>query len=211
MQPKIYDNILRQIDPSQAYLWKWVASKGKLGGILSGVRMEVLDVGSFKEGGFILQLNLWDKKNRTKWNFLNVYGSPHEDQKAMFLTELASFCSGSWEPCFVGGDFNLIRFLSEKNKATPLPRHSRTFNSLISCHDLMDLGMTGGKYTWSNNQTPPTLEGPDRILVSKSWEDMFPKVVVRKIPTEMSDHNPLILYTSHHQPLRKLAFRFELS
>ena len=66
MQPKIDDNILRQIDPSQAYLWKWVAFKGKSGGILSGVRME------------------------------------------------ASFCSGSREPYFVGGDFNLIRFLSEK-------------------------------------------------------------------------------------------------
>jgi len=31
MQPKIDDNILRQIDPSQAYLWKWVAFKGKSG------------------------------------------------------------------------------------------------------------------------------------------------------------------------------------
>ena len=93
----------------------------------------------------------------------------------------------------------------------PLSRHSRTFNSLISCYDLIDLGMSCGKYTWSNNQTPPTLERLDRILVSKSWEDLFPRAMVYKLPREMSDHNPLILSTSHHQPLRKLDFRFELS
>ena len=148
MQADIEDNLLRQIDPNQTYLWKWNASKGKSGGILSGVRVEVLDVASFKEEKYMLQLNLWDKERKIKWNFLNIYGSPHE---AEFLSELASFCSGSQEPLLAGGDFNLIRFLSEKNKVTPLSRHSRTFNSIISCHDLIDLNMSGGKYTWSNN------------------------------------------------------------
>ena len=72
MQADIDDSILRQFDPSQAYLWKWVPSKGKSGGLLSGVRLEFLDVGSFREGKYILQLNLWDKSRKIKWNFLNI-------------------------------------------------------------------------------------------------------------------------------------------
>jgi len=34
--------------------------------------------------------------------------------------------------------------------------------------------MTGGLYTWSNNQENPILEKLDRILASKKWEDIFP-------------------------------------
>jgi endonuclease/exonuclease/phosphatase family metal-dependent hydrolase len=53
--------------------------------------------------------------------------------------------------------------------------------------------MNGGLYTWSNNQDPPVLEKLDRILVSKSWEDLFPHALVRKLPREVSNHNPLIV------------------
>ena len=98
--------------------------------------------------------------------------------KLIFLAELAAFCGGSQEPTLLGGDFYLIRFSSEKNRLTPLSKHSQTFNSLIACYDLLDLKMIGGKYTWSNNQNPPTLERPDRILVSKNWEDLFPMATV---------------------------------
>jgi hypothetical protein len=48
------------------------------------------------------------------------------------------------------------------------------FNSIINTYELIDLGMTGGKFTWSNKQNNPTLERLDRYLVSKSWEDIFP-------------------------------------
>ena len=82
---------------------------------------------------------------------------------------------------------------------------------MIACYDLIDLKMTDGKYTWSNNQNPPTLERLDRILVGKEWEDLFPMVRVQKMPREVSDHNPLILTTSSQQPLKNLSFRFELS
>jgi hypothetical protein len=66
MQENIEDKILRQIDPNQNYLWKWVPSRGKSGGILSGINLEIYDAGSFSEGNYTLQLTLWDKKNKTK-------------------------------------------------------------------------------------------------------------------------------------------------
>ena len=76
MQADIEDNLLRQIDPNQTYLWKWNASKGKSGGILSGVRMEVLDVASFKEEKYMLQLNLWDKERKNKMELLKYLWIP---------------------------------------------------------------------------------------------------------------------------------------
>jgi hypothetical protein len=41
------DNCLRKIDPNRCYLWDWVPSKEKLGGILSGLKLDrlTLEVG----------------------------------------------------------------------------------------------------------------------------------------------------------------------
>jgi hypothetical protein len=36
--------------------------------------------------------------------------------------------------------------------------------------------MSGGMFTWINNQTPPVLEKLDRVLMTRSWEDLFPKL-----------------------------------
>ena len=105
----------------------------------------------------------------------------------------------------------MIRFTSEKDKSNVLSKYSKTFNSIIACYDIIDLDMTGGKFIWSNNHTPPTLERLDRVIVSKSWEDIFPSVMVYKLPREVPDHNPLIFSTSQQQTLKGISFRFELS
>lgn len=56
------DKLLRKFDPNKDYIWTWIPSRGKLGGILVGVKLELYDVGSFRQGDYMLQLNLWDKK-----------------------------------------------------------------------------------------------------------------------------------------------------
>ena len=62
MQVDKDDTIIRQIDVKQCYLWKWLPSKGKSGGLLCGVHTSKFDEGAFVEGNkLMLQLNLWDK------------------------------------------------------------------------------------------------------------------------------------------------------
>jgi DUF971 family protein len=60
-------------------------------------------VGSFFEGKYALQLNLCDKKNKTKWNFINVYGAAKEESKNDFLAELANMLNKCQEPVLLGG------------------------------------------------------------------------------------------------------------
>jgi hypothetical protein len=79
------DSCVRKVDPSRVYLWDWIPSKGKSGGILSGFNLDRYDVGARVQGDFILQHNLWDKSLQVKWNVLNVYGSAHEEHKEDFL------------------------------------------------------------------------------------------------------------------------------
>lgn len=163
MQQDIDDSIIKNFDPTQLYLWEWAPSIGKSGGILVGINIEFLDVGSFGKADYILQMNLWDKQKREKWNLLIVYGTAQVADKDDFLSELALFCSKSKEPCILSGDFNIIGFSHEKNKAGGVTKHSATFNSIISAFELREVNMTGGKYTWSNNQPDPTLEKLDSV------------------------------------------------
>ena len=79
--------------------------------------------------------------------FFNVYSAAQEENKDEFLAELASFCDKSLDPLLVGGDFNLIRFASEKNRNNGVHKHTDLFNSIIASQELLEIHMTGGKFT----------------------------------------------------------------
>jgi endonuclease/exonuclease/phosphatase family metal-dependent hydrolase len=140
-----------------------------------------------------------------------VYGSAHDENKMAFLAELSNFCSTNSDPMIIGGDFNIIRYLKEKNTMDDVHRHTALFNSLIHFYGLRELTMNVGVFTWSNNQEPPVLERLDRILMTKEWEDLFPQAIVNKLPREISDHNPLIVSSGKSERLPHLQFKFNLS
>jgi hypothetical protein len=115
----------------------------------------------------MLQLDLWDKINKCKWNLLVVYGAAQYEKKLQFLSELSAFCSKSNEPLLIGGYFNIVRYIEERNRAHSLHIFSDIFNTLINFHELREIVMTGGLFTWSNNQDNPILEKLDRVLATK--------------------------------------------
>jgi hypothetical protein len=168
-------------------------------GFLVGVLIERFDVGSFNQGEFMLQMNLWDKALKIKWNLLVVYGAAHEEKKLAFLAELSHFYASNSEAMIFGGDFNIIRYINEKNSMDGVHKHTPLFNSLIHFYVLREIVMIGGMFTWSNNQEVPTLEKLDRVLVTKDWEDIFSQASVCRLPREISNHNPLIISTRRRE------------
>lgn len=55
-------SLLKKFGTHQEYLWEWIPSKHRSGGILVGIILNKYDVGSFKKGEFMIQMNLWDVK-----------------------------------------------------------------------------------------------------------------------------------------------------
>jgi exonuclease III len=129
------------------------------------------------------------------------------------LRELASFCAKIKEPYVIGGDFNIMRISSDKNKNFLPNRFSDIFNTIININGLRELYVSegGGGCTWSNNQVNPTLEKLDRILMSREWENMFPAVFAYKRRREFSDHNPIIMDFQLSTMSQIRSFRFESS
>jgi hypothetical protein len=107
----------------------------------------------------------------------------------------------------IGGDFNILRKESDKNKLGGTNKWSSLFNSIIDIHDLMEL--SGRLFTWSNNRNPPTYEKLDRFLVSLEWDLHFNNVNVSGLSRSFSDHVPLCLKTDFTPPIVR-DFRYEL-
>ena len=159
-------------------------------------------------GTYFVNLLITSKFDNFTWRLVVVYGDAQQDGKAKFLIELVHIIRSSHCPILIAGDFNLTRRASDKNKPGGYNRWSPLFNAVIEQGGLMELSLSGRKYTWCNNHEDPTYELLDRVLVSHEWEEHFPLVCVSTPPSELSDHSPLLIKAGS-KPTVPASFRFE--
>jgi hypothetical protein len=126
------------------FVWHWTAPRGRSGGILLGVDLDVMDVGSIDDGEFFVKFRMSDKVRDFKWVLVAVYGAAQPEFKEYFLTELVHSCNHERLPLCIGGDFNIIRNSSEKS--------NDRFNAVIDSLDLREIDLSGRKFTWANSR-----------------------------------------------------------
>lgn len=83
---------------------------------------------------------------------------------------------------------------------------SRQFNNFINDNRLLELKLTTRKYTWSNGTKFALL---DRILVSITWDHLYPSSHLSDLSSTGSDHCPLLVQTNTTIPISKPIFRFD--
>jgi len=88
-------------------------------------------------------------------NLTNVYGPATPGDKKAFLSSLRHLSSlNTLERWTLGGDFNIIRSLGEKNGGSRrLDLDTFDFNTLIEDLNLIDLETNKGTHTWTNRRT----------------------------------------------------------
>ena len=111
-------------------------------------------------------------------------------------------------PWCVGGDFNVVRFSSERSGSTSFTVAMWEFSSFISEQGLIDILLQGGFFTWSNSREVVSKARLDRFLFFADWEDKFPSVSQQRLPRLLSDHFPIVLEGGSFQRGRR-PFRFE--
>jgi hypothetical protein len=191
------------------FLWHTMAPKGRSGGVLLGVDLQVVDIGVIDEGDFYVKFHLCNKSDSFKWVLIAVYGPAQDDQKEMFLAELVSMCSHENLPILMGDDFNILRHSAEKIM-TDLIINGHFFNATIDELNLCEIEMSGRKYTWVNNRSSPTYEKLDRVLAATEWEEKYLLTTVKALPRVISDHVPLLLNSGETSTrASKPLFKFE--
>src|SRR6266498_1704756 len=96
---------LRHIGGRLDFVWHWLAAKGHSGGILLGIKQDVVEVGAFDQGEFFVSTVLRHKKDNFRWEVVVVYGPAQHNLSGSFLEELSSKCGSAEFPLVFGGDF----------------------------------------------------------------------------------------------------------
>ena len=93
----------------------------------------------------------------TPWWLTVVYGPQEDADKVAFLQELREIRAECPEPWMVCGDFNLILRNDDKNTGNINRRMMGKFRRLTNDLTLKEIYLNGRRYTWSDEQSPPTL------------------------------------------------------
>ena len=109
--------------------------------------------------------------------------------------------------CLVG-DFNIIRYPSERLGCESFSPAMFAFSDFIESNSLVDLPLKGASFTWFRDFGLPFRSRIDRALVSLDWEEHFENVSQRVLPCVISDHCPLLLEAGAVRHDRS-AFKFE--
>jgi hypothetical protein len=75
---------------------------GHSGGVLLGVKQEVVEVGAFDQGEFFLNALVSHKKDGFKWEVGVVYGPAQHENIEAFLEELSAKCQRTMVPIVQG-------------------------------------------------------------------------------------------------------------
>ena len=187
----------------------YLGSNGASGGILLMWDRRVVEKIDEAVGLFSVSCKFRSIADQHEWAFSGVYG-PHSDgERRVMWDELAGIASWWGTPWCVGGDFNVIRFPTERLGADQFTPAMNEFSEFIFSLGLVDIPLEGGKFTWSNNRETPAMSRIDRFLYSADWEDRYPTVVQKRLPKLLSDHCPIMLESGKF--LRgKRPFRFEI-
>ncbi|XP_023764125.1 uncharacterized protein LOC111912612 [Lactuca sativa] len=126
---------------------------------------------------------------------VNVYGpqSPSEKKKLWEdLTRIRYEKPGYW---IVFGDFNVVRYPSERCHSRFCPSSAYAFNKFIQDADLKEFNMGGEKFTFMI-RSDAKLSKLDRFLVCSGYLNSFPLSAVTAHPRELSDHSPITLQSA---------------
>lgn len=133
------------------------------------------------------------KGEQQKWKLTGVYGPSGVDSLEVFLQELQDIKNRKEMPWCVGGDFNEVLYLEERNRATRSTRRMNEFRDFVDWNELMDIPLSGVRVTWSNFQVRSSLSKLDRFLVSTDWDEYFSPLNAIALPCPGSDHSLIFL------------------
>ena len=121
-------------------------------------------------GHFSISCRFKNVSDQFEWAFTGIYG-PNLNRKRQFMWEELAGLINWWNlPWCLGGDFNVIRFPSERLGVGRFTRCMYDFSDFISLHGLMDIPLKGGLFSWSNSTSASRI---DRFLFSSVLAEYF--------------------------------------
>ncbi|WMV44404.1 hypothetical protein MTR67_037789 [Solanum verrucosum] len=144
-------------------------------------------------GEYSVSCSLSRKDQDFKWHLTGVYAPNDRVEREETWWELGAargLFSGPWVLC---GEFNTVRYPTEKRDGIRINRSMTEFSDFIEDMELIDIDLYGGKYTWKKGDRHTTAARLDRFLLSEEWDTNFSCIKQSVLSRVVSDHSPLLL------------------
>ncbi|KAG8083337.1 hypothetical protein GUJ93_ZPchr0015g6958 [Zizania palustris] len=201
-------SIARRIAPKRFDNFAFVPSVGASGGILVGWNSNRLTGKVLSSNEFQITIEFCSVIDNEPWRLSTIYGPCREPLRSLFLTWLSSLDINSRICWMFVGDFNLYRFQHNRNKPGGQNSLSEKFNGWISHFGLLEIPLSGRRFTWSNMQSDPLLVQLDWCITSPNWVTCFPLTSFKALDKFTSDHTPCLIQLGTKFD-RSVIFRFE--
>jgi exonuclease III len=182
--------VVRSLWGCQHVDWCFMGASGASGGILIMWDRRAVEKVDDCVGRYTLAVSLRNVDDNFLWAFWGVYGPNDDGERRVLWNEMTGLMSWWDRPWCFGGDFNVVRFPSERSGVGAFSAAMEEFSEFIHGQSLVDIPLQGGQFTWSNNQVWSKI---DRFLLSPEWEEHFPDVSQSRLPRLLLDHFPLML------------------
>ena len=155
--------------------WHLLEPDGFVGGILLMWKSHILDFHVIGEGAQGVYGVVEVRNSSTSFIFTAIYASPKFHIRKHLWHDLETFAQHLNKPWLVLGDFNEVINQSEKLGGRPVSRmRSDLFATTMDNCELVDLGFSGPKFTWSNKRKlNPIMERLDRGWANSDWIQSF--------------------------------------
>ena len=173
--------------------WEFLPTIGSAGGVLLIWDNQVLEKLDSRVNKFSVSCHWKGVNDGLEWVGTGLYGPTNDLLRRELWAELQSVYLVWRLPWVVFGDFNVVRFPSERLGCSRLTSSMVDFSDFIEWSHLVDLPLGGGPYTWSSGSANLSMSRIDRFLISFDWEDLYLDVTQKLLPRPLSDHFPLLL------------------
>ena len=188
--------------------WMFLGSNGASGGILLMWDKRLVEKIEDAIGIYSVSCKFRNVADQKVWMYSGVYGPNADRERSIMWDELAGIRSWWGVPWCVGGDFNVVRFPSERMGVAGFSPAMYDFSDFISDHGLIDIPLSGGNFTWSNNRDIVSMSRIDRFLYTADWEEGFITIAQKRLVRLTFDHFPIMLECGSI-PRGRWPFRFE--
>ncbi|KAK1289248.1 hypothetical protein QJS10_CPB18g00706 [Acorus calamus] len=140
-------------------------SVGASGGIMLGWNSSRWSLLDHSIGCYSTSALLHDPSSGWKWTVSCVYEPQTSVERVELWAEL-SMVRASWNaPWCILGDFNVTRFIEDRNRGDTVKPDMELFSDWIAREGLLDIPIPNLAYTWSNMREVPSMAKLNRFLV----------------------------------------------
>ncbi|XP_023928116.1 uncharacterized protein LOC112039472 [Quercus suber] len=130
------------------------------------------------------------------WLISTIYARPRLSERRILWDSLKAVAQLHNLPWLMLGDFNEVLSSEDKFGGNQVSlNRTLQFKECSDVCNMLDLGFTGSKYTWTNRRPifDLILERIDRYFANPSWRILFPEAAMTHLPRTCSNHCPILV------------------